>query len=109
MSKSTKFSPEVRERAVRLVLELEQQEEYDSQWQAIVSVAERIGCTNEALRRWVRQAERDQGVGAVLSSDERDRLKALERENRELRRANEILRKATAFFAQAELDRHGKR
>jgi transposase len=72
------------------------------------SIAAKIGCTAETLRKWVRQAERDQGLRAGLTSSERERLKALERENRELRRANEILRKASAFFAQAELDRHGK-
>ena len=107
-SKSTpkKFSPEVRERAVRMVFE--HQEEYESQWAAMASIAEKIGCTTESLRKWVRQAERDQGRKPGLSTDERERLKALERENRELRRANEILRKASAFFAQAELDRPKK-
>ena len=107
-SKSTtkKFSPEVRERAVRMVFE--HQDEYDSQWAAMASIAEKIGCTTESLRKWVRQAERDQGRKRGLTSDERERLKALERENRELRRANEILRKASAFFAQAELDRREK-
>jgi transposase len=107
-SKSTtkKFSPEVRERAVRMVFE--HQDEYESQWAAMVSIAEKIGCTTESLRKWVRQAERDQGRKPGLTTDERERLKALERENRELRRANEILRKASAFFAQAELDRREK-
>src|ERR1700687_597582 len=99
MSTSNRYSPEVRQRAVRLVFE--HASEYDSQWAAIASIAEKIGCTAETLRKWVRQAERDQGRRAGLSSDERERLKALERENRELRRANEILRKASAFFAQA--------
>jgi transposase-like protein len=107
-SKSTtkKFSPEVRERAVRMVFE--HQEQYESQWAAMGSIAEKIGCTTESLRKWVRQAERDQGRKPGLSTDERERLKALERENKELRRANEILRKASAFFAQAELDRREK-
>jgi transposase-like protein len=106
MSTSKKYSPEVRERAVRLVFE--HRAEYDSQWAAIKSIAEKIGCTSEALRGWVRHAERNLGKRAGVTSDERERLKALERENRELRRANEILRKASASFAQAELDRRGK-
>ena len=107
MNKQTRYSPEVRERAVRLVLE--HQSEYGSQWSAMCSIAAKIGCTPETLRKWVRQAERDQGMRAGMSSDERERLKGLEREVRELRRTNEILRKASAFFAQAELDRDGKR
>lgn len=91
---------------MRMVLEHEG--EYSSQWSAISSIAAKIGCCDEALRSWVRQAERDQGLRPGLSSDERERLKQLERENRELRRVNEILRKASAFFAQAELDRRSR-
>lgn len=106
MCSSNNYSPEVRERAVRMVLE--HQRDHDSQWAAIESIAEKIGCTSETLRKWVRQGERDQGRQAGLTSAERERLKALERENRELRRANEILRKASAYFAQAELDRRPK-
>ena len=106
MNTSKRYSPQVRERAVRLVFEHEA--EHDSQWAAIGSIASKMGCTAETLRKWVRQAERDQGRRAGLTSDERQRLKGLERENQELRRANEILRKASAFFAQAELDRRGK-
>ena len=106
MKTTTKYSPEFRERAVRMVFE--HQGEYKTQWAAIVSIASKIGCTGETLRKWVRQAERDQGKRSGLSSLERDRLKELEREVRELKRANEILRKAAAFFAQAELDRPPK-
>ena len=106
MSSSNKYSAEVRERAVRMVLE--HQSEDESQWAAIGSIAAKIGCTSETLRKWVRQGERDQGRRPGLTSSERERLKALERENRELRRANEILRKASAYFAQAELDRRPK-
>jgi transposase-like protein len=106
MSTSKRFSPEVRERAVRLVFEHEA--EHDSQWATIGSIAGKIGCTPETLRKWVRQAERDQGRRAGTTPSERERLKELERENRELKRANEILRKASAFFAQAELDRRPK-
>ena len=87
----------------------EHQGDYASQWSAIVSIASKIGCTGETLRRWVRQAERDQGLRDGTTTEERDRLKALERENRELRQVNEILRKASAYFAQAELDRPFKR
>jgi len=106
MGKARKYSPEVRERAVRLVFDHDH--EHDSQWGAIRSVAEKIGCTSETLRHWVRQAERDTGRRAGLTTDERARLKEQEREIRELRRANEILRKASAYFAQAELDRRPK-
>jgi transposase-like protein len=84
---------------------LEHQVDYPSQWAAMSSIASKIGCTAETLRRWVRQSERDQGLREGMTTEERDRLKALERENRELRQANEILRKASAYFAQAELDR----
>ena len=97
------FSPEVRERAVPMVLE--HQGEHESQYGAIRSIAAKIDCSGETLRNWVRQAERDRGVRAGPATDERERIKALERENRELRQANEILRKASAYFAQAELDR----
>jgi transposase len=83
--------------------------EYASQWAAIVSIAGKMGCTAETLRRWVRQSERDTGVRPGLTTAEADRIKTLERENRELRQANEILRKASAYFAQAELDRPFKR
>jgi len=101
-----RFSPEVRARAVRLVQEHEG--EYSSQWEAIVSIAAKIGCTTETLRRWVRRAERDEGSEAGASSAEQSRIRELEREVRELRQANEILRKASAYFAQAELDRRFK-
>ena len=103
MGRATRYSPEVRERAVRLVFDNERQ--YESQWAGIRSVAGKIGCSPETLRNWVRQAERDAGRRPGLSTEERERLKSLERENRELKRVNEILRKASAYFAQAELDR----
>ena len=106
MNKRTRYSPEVRERALRLVFEHES--EYASQWAAIGSVASKIGCTPETLRKWVRQAERDQGRRDGMTTSDRERLKELERENRELKRANEILRTASAYFAQAELDRRRK-
>ncbi|EFD9145114.1 IS3 family transposase, partial [Escherichia coli] len=102
------FSPEVRQRAIRMVLE--SQDEYDSQWAAICSIAPKIGCTPETLRVWVRQHERDTGGGdGGLTSAERQRLKELERENRELRRSNDILRQASAYFAKAEFDRLWKK
>src|SRR3990172_6311414 len=105
-SKPKKFSAEVRERAVRMVLE--HRGEHTSPWAAIVSIATNIGCTAQTLSNWVRQAERDRGKRIGTTTDDRDRIKALERENRELRQANEILRKASAYFAQAELDRRWK-
>ncbi|EFJ5664386.1 IS3 family transposase [Escherichia coli] len=108
MTKNTRFSPEVRQRAVRMVLE--SQDEYDSQWAAICSIAPKIGCTPETLRVWVRQHERDTGGGdGGLTTAERQRLKELERENRELRRSNDILRQASAYFAKAEFDRLWKK
>ena len=106
MAKQQRFSPEVRERAVRLVRE--HQREYETQGAAITSIASKIGCAAETLRLWVRRAERDAGQRPGLTTDEAQRLKLLERVNRELRRANEILRKASAYFAQAELDRPGR-
>ena len=107
MGKATmRFSPEVRERAVRLVQEQEGQ--HESQWAAIKSVAGKIGCTAETLRTWIRRAETDSGKRPGLTTGERERLKELEKENRELKRANEILRLASAYFAKAELDRKQK-
>ncbi len=106
MGRPNSYSPEVQERAVRLVFEHE--DEHDSQWAAIRSVAEKVGCSSETLRHWVRRTERDQGRRPGLTTDEWARLHAQEREIRELRRANEILRKASAYFAQAELDRRPK-
>jgi transposase len=103
---SNRFSPEVRQRAVRMVLD--HGGDHTSQWAAIGSIASKIGCTGETLRKWVRQAERDEGQRPGLTSDERQRMKAMEREIRELRQANDILRKASAYFAQAELDRRSK-
>jgi transposase-like protein len=104
MSKATnKFSPEVRERAVRLVLGTEGQ--HPSRWQAIVSIATKIGCTPQTLNEWVKKAAVDSGRRAGIPSEMADKMKALERENRELRQAKDILRKASAYFAMAELDR----
>jgi transposase-like protein len=101
-----RYSPEVREGTVRMVLE--HGREHASQWACIVSIAAKIGCSAQTLHNWVAQAERDSGVRAGPTSEELQRIKALERENRELRQANEILRKASAYFAQAELDRRFK-
>ena len=106
MNKATRYSPEVRERAVRLVFE--QEREHPSQWAAINSIATKFGCSPETLRSWVRRVEVDQGRRNGVNSSDRERLKELERENRELRRANDILRTASAYFAQAELDRRRK-
>jgi transposase len=106
MPRPSRFSPEVRARAVRMVLEHEAG--HESQWAAITSIAEKIGCHAETLRNWVRQAERDQGTRPGLTTEERERLKQLEREVFELRSANEILRLASAYFAKAELDRRHK-
>ena len=106
MARTSRYSQEVRERAVRMVFE--HRGEYDSEWEGICSIAEKIGCSSETLRKWVRRTEVDTGRRGGLTSDEQARMKELERENRELRRANEILRKASAYFAQAELDRRPK-
>jgi transposase-like protein len=106
MGRQSKYPAEMRERAVRLVFE--QQGNHESQWAAIVSIAGKMSCTPETLRKWVRQMERDAGKRPGLTTSERERMKELEREVRELKRANEILRKASAYFAQAELDRRPK-
>ena len=106
MNTTKRYSPEIRERAVRLIFE--HQGEHESQWAAIGSIASKIGCTAETLRKWVRRTETDQGKRVGMISSDRERLRELERENRELKRVNEILRKAAAFFAQAELGRRVK-
>lgn len=103
---SPRYSPEVRERAVRMVFN--HGDEYASQWAAIESIAAKIGCAAQTLHTWVARADRDRGLKPGPTTDERERMKQLERENRELRQANEILRKASAYFAQAELDRRSK-
>ena len=107
MTKQTRYAPEVRERAVRMVFEHEH--EHGSQWATIQSIASKFGCTPETLRRWVRQSEIGQGTRGGTSTSDRERLKELEREVRELKQANEILKTASAFFAQAELDRRLKK
>ncbi len=106
MARRSRFSQEVRERAVRMVFD--HASEYGSEWEAMCSIAEKIGCSAEALRKWVRQTQVDSGRRGGLTTAEQVRIKELERENRELRRTNDILRKASAYFAQAELDRRPK-
>ena len=106
MSKSKRYSPEIRERVVRMLFEHEK--DYESRWAALVSISGKIGCTPETLRSWIKRSEIDSGHRDGVTSDDRERLKALGRENRELKQANEILKTASAFFAQAELDRRLK-
>lgn len=106
MNRQARYPQELRERAVRMVFE--HQDQYDSQWAAITSVATKLGMTSETLRKWVRRAEIDEGQRPGLATTERERLKELEKENKELRRANEILKAAAAFFG-AELDRRPKK
>lgn len=106
MSRPVRFSPEVRGRAVRMVLE--HRDQHPSLWAAIQSIAPKMGCTSQTLNNWVRQHERDTGQRDGVTTADRERIRALERENKELRQANEILRKASAYFAQAELDRRAK-
>ncbi len=107
MSKTTnKYSPEVRERAVRMVLDNAGQ--HESRWSAILSISSKIGCAPQTLNEWVKKAEVDRGDRAGITTEMAEKLKALERENRELKEANEILRKASAYFAQAELDRRSR-
>ncbi|MBB6481518.1 transposase-like protein [Spirochaeta isovalerica] len=106
MGKRIRYAQEVKERSVRMVFDHEK--DYESRWTAIMSIVSNTGCTPESLRKWVKQSEIDQGLKDGLSSDDRVRIKELERENRELREANEILRKASAYFTQAELDRRKK-
>lgn len=106
MKKSNSYSPEVRERAVRMVLE--NLKDYPSEWSAIESIAPKIGCAAQTLHGWIWKHQTDSGLRPGVTTEERERIKALERENRELRKANEILRLASAYFAQAELDRRNK-
>jgi len=107
MSKTTnKYSPEVRERAVRLVLD--NQGQHESRWSAILSISSKIGCAPQTLNEWVKKAEVDRGDRTGIPTEMAEKMKALERENRELKQANEILRKASAYFAQAELDRRSR-